>query len=102
MADVRMPEPTRIVLRPSMADCARLSAAATAAGMSEEAFARDAVTAGAQEGEALDLAPQVLENYGQGFGLDASGNRRKIAAMRARASATPLFPWKRLASDLHR
>jgi hypothetical protein len=89
MADVRTPEPTRIVLRLSMADRARLSAAASAAGMSEEAFARDAVTAAAQEGEAVDLAAQVLENYGQGFGLDASGNSRKIAAMRARSSATP-------------
>src|SRR5262249_36105440 len=57
----------------------RLAAAAARAGVSMQAYARDAIDAAAQEDDALALAAQALSVYGEAFGLDPAGNARKIA-----------------------
>ncbi len=62
----------------------RLAAAAARAGMSMQAYARDAIESAAQEDEALSLAAQALAAYGEAFGLEPGGNERKVAEIRSR------------------
>ncbi len=65
----------------------RLAAAATRAGVSMQAYAREAIDAAAQEDDALALAAHALASYGEAFGLDPVGNARKIAELRSRTRA---------------
>lgn len=63
----------------------RLAAAAAArAGVSIQAYARDAIEAAVQEDEVLALAAHCLAEYGEAFGLDPAGNARKVASLRSR------------------
>ncbi len=57
----------------------RLAEAARRARVSMQAYARDAISAAAQEDEALIVAARALEQYGAAFGLDPAGNARKVA-----------------------
>jgi uncharacterized protein (DUF1778 family) len=61
-----------------------LARAAARAGVSVQVHAADVIRAAMQEDEAIILAVQALELYGQAFGLDQKGNVRKIAMLRTR------------------
>ncbi len=65
----------------------RLAAAAARAGVSMQAYARDAIDTAAQEDQILGLAADALATYGESFGLDPAGNARKVAELRSRTRA---------------
>lgn len=61
----------------------RLATAADRHGVSMQAYAQDAIEAALLQDEALALAADCLEIYGEAFGLDAAGNAAKVAELRA-------------------
>ena len=74
----------QFVLKLDAAAHDRLAAAAARAGVSMQTYARDAIEAAEQEDAALSLVAQALSGYGEAFGLDATGNERKVGELRSR------------------
>lgn len=47
-------------------------------------YARDAIFMALQEDEALGVLAEVLELYGEAFGLDPAANAARVARIRSR------------------
>ena len=61
----------------------RLTAAADRRGVSMQVYAQQAIDSALLMDEALALAADCLEIYGEAFGLDPEGNAAKVAELRA-------------------
>jgi predicted DNA-binding protein len=68
----------------------RLTAAADRHGVSMQVYAQQAIDSTLLMDEALILAAECLETYGEAFGLDPEGNAAKVAELRAGATGNRL------------
>ena len=78
-----MGENKELVLHLDRGEHAQLAAAAASAGVGVLVYARDAIVMALQEDQALWVVAEVLERYGEAFGLDPTANAARVAQIRS-------------------